>query len=58
MLIFDYEDRDFLYTRSDSMAMDSGGDLMMRLSDNMAMDMGSGNLHITSPWLSDDEDDW
>lgn len=58
MLIFDYEDGDFICTRSDSMAMDSGGDLMMRLSDNMAMDMGSGNLHITSPWLSDDEDDW
>lgn len=58
MPFFDYEDGDFIYPLSDSMAIDSNGNLMMRLSDNMAMDMDSGNLHMTSPWSSDEEDDW
>lgn len=58
MLLFDYEDGDFIHPLSGSMAMDSDGNLMMRLSDNMAMDMDSGNLHMTSPWPSDEEDDW
>ena len=37
-------------------AMDSDGDLLMRMGDNMAMDMDSGELHIISGW-SDDEDE-
>jgi len=49
---FDYDDGDFAHTISDNMAMDSDGDLLMR----MAMDMDSGELHIISGW-SDDEDD-
>ena len=53
---FDYDDGDFAHTVSDSMAMDSGGDLLMRMGDNMAMDMDSGELHIISGW-SDDEDE-
>lgn len=32
MMIFDYEDGGFIHTLSDSMAMDSDGDLMMKLS--------------------------
>ena len=40
------------------MAMDSDGDLLMRMSDNMAMDMDSGDVHIISSWKdNDDEDD-
>lgn len=58
MLIFDYENGDFIHTLSDSIAMDSDGNFMMKLSDNMAMDMDSGDLHMTSPWPSDDKDDW
>lgn len=58
MLFFDYVDGDFIYPLSDGMAMDSGGNLMMRISGNMVMDMDSGNLHMTSSWTSDDEDNW
>ena len=53
---FDYDDGDFAHTISDNMAMDSGGNLLMRMGNNMAMDMDSGELHIISGW-SDNEDD-
>ena len=46
---FDYDDGDFAYTISDDMAIDSDGDLLMRMGN-------SGELHIISGW-SDDEDD-
>ena len=54
---FDFEDGDFAHTISDNMAIDSNGDLMMRMGDNMAMDMDTGDLHIISSWSNDDEDD-
>ena len=53
---FDYDDGNFAHTFSDNMAIDSDGDLLMRMGDNMAMNMDSGELHIISGW-SDDEDD-
>lgn len=53
---FDYDDGVFAHTMSDNMAIDSAGDLLMRMGDNMAMDMDWGELHIISGW-SDDEDD-
>ena len=34
---FDYDDGDFAHTISDNMAIDSDGDLLMRMGDNMAM---------------------
>ena len=52
---FDYDDGDFAYAVSANMAIDSDGNMMMRMGDNMAMDMDSGELHIISSW--DDEDD-
>ena len=52
---FDYDDGDFDHTISDYLAIDSDGNMMMRMGDNMAMDMDSGELHIISSW--DDEDD-
>lgn len=39
------------------MAIDSDGDMMMRMGDNMAMDMDSGELHIISSWEDEDGDD-
>ena len=51
---FDYDDRDFAYTISDNMAIDSDGDLLMRMGDTMAMDMVPGDLHFILGW-SDDE---
>lgn len=57
MLIFDYEDGNFIHTLSDSMVMNSDGHLMMKLSDSMAVNMDSGDIHIISSWSSSNEDD-
>ena len=53
---FDYDDGVFAYTISNNIAIDSDGDLLMRMGNNMAMDMETGDLHFISGW-SDDEDD-
>lgn len=53
---FDYDDGDFCAPLSDSMAMDSKGDIMLRISDSFAMDMDSGELHMTSSWGNDSDD--
>ena len=53
---FDYDVGDFAHSISDNMAIDSDGDLLMRMGDNMAMDMDSCELHFTSGWSDDDED--
>lgn len=55
-MIFDYDDGDFIHTVSDSMAIDSDGNMMMRIGDHFALDMDSGDLHFISPW--DDDDDY
>ena len=54
---FDFEDGDFAFTISDNIAMDSDGNMMMRMGYNMAMDMDSGEIHLVSSWSDDDEDD-
>ena len=54
---FDYDDCDYAHSISDNMAIDSDGNMMMRMSDNMAMDMDSGELHFVSSWNNDEEDD-
>lgn len=51
---FDYDDGDFANSISDNMAVDSDGDLLMRMGDNVAMDMVSGEIHIISDWSDDD----
>lgn len=53
--IFDLDDDDFVFPLSNDMAMDSNGDLMIRLGDNMALDLESGDLHMVMGW--DDEED-
>ena len=52
---FDYDDGDFAYTISNNMAIDSDGDLLMRMGDNMAMNMVPGDLHFISGWSDDDD---
>ena len=54
---FDFEDGDFAHTIFDNMAIDSDGNMMMRMSDNIAMDLDSGDIHIISSWSNDDEDE-
>lgn len=54
---FDYDNGDFAYPVSNNMAIDSDGNMMMRMGDNMAMDMDSGGLHIISSWKDEDGND-
>lgn len=53
---FDYDDGDFIYSLSDDMAIDSNGNMMMRMSDNVAMDMDSRELHFISSWSEHKKD--
>ena len=58
-LVFDYDDGGVINPISDSMGIDSDGDLHMRISDNMSMDMDTGEIHLTSGWhnsFNDDDD--
>lgn len=55
--IFDYEDGNFIHQTSDNMGIDSNGDLHMRMGDNMSMNMDTGELHLTSSWNNDDDDE-
>ncbi len=54
---FDCSDGDFMHAISDDMAIDSDGDLFMRMGGNMAMDMDSGDIHFTSGWPDDEDND-
>ena len=54
---FDYDNGNFVNTISGNTAIDSDGDMLMRLGDNMAMDMDTGELHIISGW-SDNADEY
>lgn len=40
-----------------NMAMDSEGNLLMKIGSNMAMDMDSGEIHLTSEWPSEENSD-
>lgn len=53
---YDYTDGDFARTISDNMAIDSAGDMLMRMGNNMAMDMKSGDIHFISRWSAEDDD--
>ena len=37
------------------MAIDSDGDMLMRMGDKMAMDMETGDIHFISDWSDDDD---
>lgn len=54
--IFDYDDGDYAFSTSDNMAIDSEGDLLLRMSDNIAMELDSGDIHFTSSWKDDDDE--
>lgn len=52
---FDYDDGDFIMGISDNTAMDSDGNLMVRMCDNMMMDMEREDIHMTASWVDDEE---
>ena len=53
--LFDHKDEAYAQTISDNMAMNSEGDLMLRMGEHMAMDLDSGELHLVSEWSDDEE---
>lgn len=57
MSVFDYDDGDFIFEMSDDMAMDYDGHMMMKVGSNMAMDMDTGEIHFTSGWNRDDDEE-
>lgn len=56
-IVQDIDDGDYMFKISNNIAIDSDGDMMMKISNNTAMDMDSGELHFTSSWNNDDDDD-
>lgn len=40
--LFDYEDGDFIFALSDSIAVDSDGNMMMRMGDSLAISLDHG----------------
>lgn len=55
--IFDFDDGDIVYPISDDMAIDFDGNILMRMGDCLALDMDTGELHITSSWPDEENDD-
>lgn len=54
--IIDYEDNNILCPVSDNMAIDSAGNIYMRMSKNRAMDVSTGKTHLISSWPNDKEE--
>ena len=54
--IFNYDDGNFIYPTSDTMGIDSDGNLHLRMGDNMSMNMETGELHFNSGWADDNDD--
>lgn len=38
------------------MAIDSDGDMLMRMGNNMAMNIETGDIHFISGWSDEDDD--
>ena len=56
--IFNYDNSNYIWPTSDNMGIDSNGDLHKRMSDNMSLDMNTGEMHFTSGWLDDGDDEF
>jgi hypothetical protein len=54
--IIDYNNGDLIQPISDTMGIDSFGNLCMRMTDAMSMDMVTGEVHYNSGW-KDNEDE-
>lgn len=54
--IFDYDEGDYAYTISDDTAINSKGNILLRMGRGMAMNMDTGDIHIVSDWSNDDDD--
>ena len=51
----DFDDGDIGFPISDKLAVDSDGNMMMRLNDNMAMEMDSLEIHFISSWPEEND---
>lgn len=50
---FDYDSGRFGHPISDNMAIDTNGDLLLRISENTALDTATGEVHTVSCWEND-----
>ena len=48
---FDYDDGDFAYTVSDNMAIDSNGNMMMRMGSSTALRACSSSIRFPGGWV-------
>ena len=55
--IFNLDDGEIICPISDDMAIDSEGNMFLRMGDCLALDMDSGELHITSCWPDEEDED-
>lgn len=56
MSIFNFTKSEVLFDSDDDMAMDTEGHIYVRVSDDCAMDLESGELHFTSDWDNDEDE--
>lgn len=54
--LFGLDGDDFVFPLSNNMAMDSDGDLMIRVGSNVALNLESGDLHMIMGWDDDEAD--
>lgn len=57
MSIFNFTKSESIFDLDDDTAMDTDGNLYVRVSDDCAMDLESGELNFTSGWDNDEQDD-
>ena len=51
----DFDDGDLLHPFKDGTAMDTHGNIHMRVSDDLSVDLDTNELHFTPGWDDDDE---
>lgn len=52
----DYDDNDLLHPLSDGTAIDSHGNVHMRISDDLSVDLSTNELHFTPGWETESDD--
>ncbi len=55
--LFDFDDKDPIFTLDDDIGIDSDGYEMMRIDDNYAVDLRTNEIHFTDRWETQDEID-
>ena len=54
-IIIDGEKMTLCHPIDDMMAIDTEGDILMKMGDNMAVNMDTGELHLLSGWPNEED---